>query len=251
MQDQAGPRRAAGQGDQFPGAGYIDEAQLRQLEVDLARVGHLASLVAEGRGRPPAELAKREPGADCASSWSLAQRRYRFYPFTMTGVKPLAESPGPGGVGEWVSPVRFRVDSGSGVPIYLQLVHQVEHALRLGYLQVGDQLPRIRDVVGSLSINPNTVAKAYRELEHEGYAAGRVGQGTFIVATPATVAPDKLDALRESLVGGWLRDAATAGLSEQEIVALFMSALRESAGGTAGREPGDTAGPGGQEEAVA
>lgn len=169
----------------------------------------------------------------------------------MEGVKPLADSSDSGDVGEWVSPVRFRVDTSSGVPIYLQLVHQVEHALRLGHLRVGDQLPRIRDVVGSLSINPNTVAKAYRELEHKGYAAGRVGQGTFVVATPATIAPDKLDVLRESLVRGWLGDAVAAGLSEQEIVALFMSALRTSAGGTAGREPGDTAGPGGQEEAVA
>ena len=106
-------------------------------------------------------------------------------------------------------------------------------------------------MVGALSINPNTVAKAYRELEHKGYAAGRVGQGTFIVATPATVAPDKLDVLRESLVRGWLGDAAAAGLSEEEIIALFMSALRESAGGTATRKPGAAAGPGSQEEAVA
>lgn len=169
----------------------------------------------------------------------------------MTGVKPPTESPGPGGASEWVSPVRFRVDTGSGVPIYLQIVHQVEHALRLGHLRIGDQLPRVRDVVGTLSINPNTVAKAYRELEHKGYAEGRVGQGTFIVAAPDTAERGKFDRLRESLVRGWLGDAAAAGLSEQEIVALFMTALRESAGGVAGREPVGTAGPGGQEEAVA
>ena len=127
----------------------------------------------------------------------------------------------------------------------------MEHALRLGRLALGDQLPRVRDVVGSLSINPNTVAKAYRELEHKGYAAGRPGQGTFIVAAPGTAERGKFDRLRESLAQGWLSDAAAAGLSEQEIVALFMTALRESAGGMAGREPGGTAGPGGQEEAVA
>ena len=63
------------------------------------------------------------------------------------------------------SPIEFRLDPASGVPTYLQLVHQVEHALRLGYLEPGDQLPKVRDVVASLAINPNTVSKAYRELE--------------------------------------------------------------------------------------
>jgi GntR family transcriptional regulator len=150
-----------------------------------------------------------------------------------------------------VSPVRFRVDTGSGVPIYLQLVQQVEHALRLGYLVLGDQLPRVRDVVGALSINPNTVVKAYRELEHKGYAAGRPGQGTFIVAAPETAALDKLNVLRESLVDGWLSDALAAGLSEEEIIALFMTALRGSAGGAAKRKPGGAGAPGSQEEAVA
>jgi Bacterial regulatory proteins, gntR family len=71
----------------------------------------------------------------------------------------------------------------SGVPTYLQLAHQVEHALRLGYLKPGDQLPRVRDVVASLAINPNTVLKAYRELETKGPTLGRPGQGTFIEAT--------------------------------------------------------------------
>jgi GntR family transcriptional regulator len=150
-----------------------------------------------------------------------------------------------------VSPVRFRVDTGSGVPIYLQLVHQVEHALRLGYLGLGDQLPRVRDVVGALSINPNTVVKAYRELEHKGYAAGRPGQGTFIVAAPEAVAPDKLNALRESLVHGWLSEARGAGLAEDEIIALFMTALRGPMGGAAQRKPGGAGAPDSPEEAVA
>ena len=66
------------------------------------------------------------------------------------------------------SPIEFRLDPASGVPTYLQLVQQVEHALRLGYLKPGDQLPKVRDVVASLAINPNTVLKAYRELEIEG-----------------------------------------------------------------------------------
>ena len=70
-------------------------------------------------------------------------------------------SSGPGNVP--VSPIEFRLDPASGVPTYLQLVHQVEHALRLGYLVPGDQLPKVRDVVAALAINPNTVSKAYRE----------------------------------------------------------------------------------------
>ena len=82
------------------------------------------------------------------------------------------------------SPIEFRLDPSSGVPTYLQLVQQVEHALRLGYLKPGDQLPKVRDVVASLTINPNTVLKAYKELETKGLTAGRPGQGTFIQASP-------------------------------------------------------------------
>src|SRR5262245_39835312 len=86
------------------------------------------------------------------------------------------------------SPIEFRLDAGSGVPTYLQLVQQVEHALRLGYLKPGDQLPKVRDVVASLAINPNTVLKAYRDLEIKGLAAGRPGQGTFVQATLSQIA---------------------------------------------------------------
>ena len=78
---------------------------------------------------------------------------------------------------------RFRLDGSSGVPPYLQLVHQVRQSLLLGYLQEGDRLPTVKDVAADLAINPNTVVKAYRQLEHEGLAGGRPGQGTFITAT--------------------------------------------------------------------
>jgi GntR family transcriptional regulator len=125
------------------------------------------------------------------------------------------------------SPIEFRLDPGSGVPTYLQLVHQVEHALRLGYLKPGDQLPKIRDVVASLAINPNTVLKAYKELETKGLAAGRPGQGTFITATLSQVALPELAGLRRSLLG-WLTAADAAGLDEDGIVALVTSALRDS-----------------------
>jgi GntR family transcriptional regulator len=78
---------------------------------------------------------------------------------------------------------RFRLDGASGVPPYLQLVHQVRQSLLLGYLQEGDRLPTVKEVAGDLAINPNTVVKAYRQLEHEGLSGGRPGQGTFITST--------------------------------------------------------------------
>jgi GntR family transcriptional regulator len=124
------------------------------------------------------------------------------------------------------SPIEFRLDAASGVPTYLQLVHQVEHALRLGYLTLGDQLPKVRDVVASLAINPNTVLKAYKELEVKGLTAGRPGQGTFIQATLSQLALPELAALRRSL-SVWLAAADGAGLDEDGMVALFASALRD------------------------
>jgi len=139
--------------------------------------------------------------------------------------------------------IEFRLDPGSGVPTYLQLVQQVEHALRLGYLRPGDQLPKVRDVVASLAINPNTVLKAYKELETKGLAAGRPGQGTFVQATLSQVALPELAGLRRSLLG-WLSSADVTGLDEDGIVALFTSTLRDfysRRGDTAGRrdaEPG-------------
>ncbi len=139
----------------------------------------------------------------------------------------------PPGAGEVTAPpprsasqIEFRLDPASGVPTYLQLVQQVEHALRLGYLKPGDQLPKVRDAVASLAINPNTVLKAYRELENKGLAAGRPGQGTFIRATLSQVALPELAGLRKSLLG-WLDTADAAGLDEDGVVALFTSALRD------------------------
>jgi len=135
------------------------------------------------------------------------------------------------------SPIDFRLDPASGVPTYLQLVQQVEHALRLGYLKPGDQLTKVRDVVASLAINPNTVLKAYKELETKGLTAGRPGQGTFIQATLSQVALPELTGLHKSLLG-WLTTAEAAGLDQDGIVALFTSALRdfhERRGGTGDR----------------
>jgi GntR family transcriptional regulator len=136
------------------------------------------------------------------------------------------DGPQPGRKGGSGSPIEFRLDAASGVPTYLQLVHQVEHALRLGYLKPGDQLPKVRDVVADLAINPNTVLKAYKELETKGLTAGRPGQGTFIQATLSQVALPELAGLRKSLLG-WLTTAGAAGLDEDGMVALFTSALRD------------------------
>jgi GntR family transcriptional regulator len=155
-----------------------------------------------------------------------------FADLSETGAPAVPELPrgggGTPGVGDRVpgSAIAFRLDAASGVPTYLQLVHQVEHALRLGYLKPGDQLPKVRDVVASLAINPNTVLKAYKELETKGLAVGRPGQGTFVLATLSQVALPELAVLRRSL-SGWLTAADGAGLDQDGIVALFTSALRD------------------------
>jgi GntR family transcriptional regulator len=163
------------------------------------------------------------------------------------------------GTGRAAGPaIGFRLEPGSGVPTYLQLVHQVEQALRVGYLAHGDQLPTVKDVVESLAINPNTVLKAYRELEHRGLAVGRPGQGTFIEGTLRHVGIAEQNALRKALAG-WLAAADAAGLDEDGIVALYSSALRDfgerrgAATRPAGRRrgAGNTAGPAGRTGVVA
>ena len=124
---------------------------------------------------------------------------------------------------------RFRLDGASGVPPYLQLVHQVRQSLLLGYLRAGDQLPTVKEVAVDLAINPNTVVKAYRQLEHEGLAGGRPGQGTFITGVPADSAPPPAvsRALRRSL-RRWLAEAAAAGLSEEAVTALIAAVRRDA-----------------------
>ena len=122
----------------------------------------------------------------------------------------------------------FRVDAGSGVPIYRQLVEQVRREVMLGRLTAGDQLPPLREVVNTLAINPNTVVKAYAELEHEGLVVRRQGTGTFVTAAPSAgvlVAPP---AVRDSLLR-WVRRARGAGLSGEQIRMLVSVALDEEA----------------------
>ncbi|MGI9008820.1 MAG: GntR family transcriptional regulator [Streptosporangiaceae bacterium] len=124
--------------------------------------------------------------------------------------------------------MEFEVDQRSGLPTYLQLVQQVRHALRLGLLEAGDQLPTAREVVAKLAINPNTVHKAYRELERDGLVTVRPGQGTFIARSLTGPGFAQLGKLRESLFG-WLDEAKAAGLDAEEIEALFRSAVRQAA----------------------
>src|SRR3954447_19125875 len=109
--------------------------------------------------------------------------------------------------------LNFRLDARSGMPTYMQLVHQVREALRVGTLQVDDQLPTAKEVVALLAINPNTVLKAYRELEHEGLVAGRPGQGTFVVRTLGATPPLVNAKLRAGLAR-WLAQATAAGLDD-------------------------------------
>jgi GntR family transcriptional regulator len=106
----------------------------------------------------------------------------------------------------------------------MQLVQQVRQALRLGMLEPGDQLPTVKEVAASVAINPNTVLKAYRELEHEGLVAGRPGQGTFVVRSIEGPPPETQAALRKALER-WLRDAFAAGLDIDSVIALFETSL--------------------------
>ena len=123
--------------------------------------------------------------------------------------------------------IEFHLDTRSGVPPYQQIVKQVRHALRLGILDVGDQLPTVKEVVARLAINPNTVLKAYKELEHLGLVAARPGIGTFVTKT---LRDDSLAAhgpLRQSLQR-WLAQARRAGLDEESIEALFRDVVQSS-----------------------
>ncbi|MGD1011607.1 MAG: GntR family transcriptional regulator [Acidimicrobiales bacterium] len=123
--------------------------------------------------------------------------------------------------------IEFYLDTKSGVAPYLQLVQQVRRALKLGLIGEGDRLPTIKEVVGTVAINPNTVAKAYRELEYEGLVAARIGVGTFVIKTvgdPSIAEHGRLRAVLES----WLAEARAAGLDEESIEALFHEQFRAS-----------------------
>ncbi|MDA5285279.1 GntR family transcriptional regulator [Streptomyces sp. NPDC054904] len=120
--------------------------------------------------------------------------------------------------------LEYRIDRRSGMATYLQIVQQTKQALRLGLLEPGDKLPTAREVVEATAINPNTVLKAYRELEREGLVEARRGMGTFVRRTLGAAPAGS--PLREELAD-WARRAGEAGLARDDVAALFTAALDE------------------------
>ena len=124
--------------------------------------------------------------------------------------------------------IEFHLDPRSGVAPYLQLVQQVRQALLLGLLSEGDQLPTVKQVVTKVAINPNTVLKAYRDLEREGLVTPKQGVGTFVSKSLGQASLTEHEPLRRDLAA-WLKRARAAGLTEAGIEALFTSTFRATA----------------------
>jgi GntR family transcriptional regulator len=118
--------------------------------------------------------------------------------------------------------VEFRIEKRTGLPTYLQIVQQAKQALRLGVLQPGDRLPTAKEVVAATAVNPNTVLKAYRELEREGLVEPRPGLGTFV---RRSLARDDTGPLRAELEA-WMDRAHAAGLDVDDVDAL-ITAVRD------------------------
>ena len=121
--------------------------------------------------------------------------------------------------------ISFRVDSRSTVPPYMQIAQQVRQALRMGVLGMGDRLPSVREVVAATAVNPNTVLKAYRDLEREGLLEARAGQGTFVRGLPPGPPPGTHSRLGRELTV-WVRQARTAGLDDEAIESLLRLTLQ-------------------------
>lgn len=129
-------------------------------------------------------------------------------------------------MGKWV--IKFHLDPRSGVAPYLQIVGQVRQALLLGLLSEGDRLPTVKEVVSQVVINPNTVSKAYRELEHQGLAAAKPGVGTFITRSLGQASLAEHGPLQDEL-RAWLAKARAAGLTEAGIEAMLTNTFRTTA----------------------
>jgi GntR family transcriptional regulator len=121
--------------------------------------------------------------------------------------------------------IEFHLEGRSGVPAYLQIVQQVRQAVRLGILRPGDQLPTVKEVVAQLTINPNTVLHAYRQLDLEGIVEGRRGVGTFVASDRAPLPPGDVKGLRSSLER-WVERARAAGLDDESMAGLFADTIR-------------------------
>jgi GntR family transcriptional regulator len=125
--------------------------------------------------------------------------------------------------------IAFHLDPNSGVSYYVQLMQQVRQALLFGMLKPGDQLPTVKEVVAQVALNPNTVLRAYRDLEHEGLVVSRPGLGTFVAKKiPPAVAQASYKSLRSELER-WIRKAHEAGLDDDTLAALVAHVLRVNA----------------------
>jgi GntR family transcriptional regulator len=124
----------------------------------------------------------------------------------------------------------FRPNPASGVPIYLQLIEQVKHAVETGALRPGEQLPGIRPLSEELVINPNTVAKAYRELEHEGIIELRQGAGAFVSGTAVTQGRAEKFRGARTIVAAAVKQLRARGVTEEEIRRLIEAELAGRSG---------------------
>ncbi len=125
--------------------------------------------------------------------------------------------------------IEFHLDSSSGVSYYVQLIQQVRQALLFGILKSGDRLPTVKEVAAQVALNPNTVLRAYRELEHDRLVVSRPGLGTFVSATiPPAVVTASYRPLRADLER-WIRKARTHGIDDRQLASLFAHVLRENA----------------------
>jgi GntR family transcriptional regulator len=123
--------------------------------------------------------------------------------------------------------ISFHLSQDSGVPAYLQLAQQVKQAIRMGVLDVGDKLPTVKEVVAEVAVNPNTVMKAYWQLEHEGLVEGRQGVGTFVASRPAGPPPAIQHRLARNLER-WVQAARDAGLDDDGIESMVRATLARS-----------------------
>ncbi|WP_329200886.1 MULTISPECIES: GntR family transcriptional regulator [unclassified Streptomyces] len=123
--------------------------------------------------------------------------------------------------------VVFHIERRGGLPAYLQIVRQVELALRMGALTEGDKLPTAAQVAAATKVNPNTTLKAYRELERAGLVEVRQGAGTFVTHAPRPAAAQQESRLRGGLTT-WMREAREEGLGAPDVIALFDSVLAEA-----------------------
>jgi GntR family transcriptional regulator len=121
--------------------------------------------------------------------------------------------------------INLRLDPRSGLPPYLQLVQQIRYAVRSGTLKPGMRLPAAREVVASLAINPNTVFKAYAELERQGLTTSRPGQGTYVAATAPNPIDGQVQRKLQRALESWLNAALTAGVEREVALAMFAQAL--------------------------